>query len=71
MMNEIKLGDVGVCLSDHDDTKDMYIVDDWGAHDQIVVSSIKYQSKTKTIPESDFWCLVSYSGALWDSFQTP
>lgn len=71
MKNELKLGDLGVCVSDHDESGDMYVIDDWGAHGDIVISSIKYPSKCKIIPESDFWCLVSYSGALWDCFQTP
>ncbi len=56
-MNQIQLGDIGVCLSNYDDTGAMYQVIGWGLHDEIKIKRINDDAITY-VPQSDFWSLI-------------
>lgn len=58
MKNKLKIGDIGVCLSDHDKTGNLYIVDTIWANGEIFIYKIGDFSIYKYIHESDFWALI-------------
>jgi hypothetical protein len=58
MKNELKLGDLGVCLSDYDESGDIYRIDDFLSNGDLMITSIRYASKSKIISQSDFWALI-------------
>jgi hypothetical protein len=57
-MNKIKLGDIGVCLSNYDNTGAMYQVIGWGLDDDITIQRIDDDDQIMDVPESYFWSLV-------------
>lgn len=58
-MNQIKIGDIGVCLSDHDETGNLYMVDSIWGDDKLIAVKVDHQAIVKTINKTDFWALTN------------